>query len=102
LKCNIDVRWYCDDMCTTSKLGDYLYNVCINPALSREEDIVLNFSRVSFVTSCFLQAAVGQAYSKYKPEFIKEHLSITGMSQEDMVTLKRVVDGAKLQFKERV
>lgn len=61
---------------------------------------VLSFHNVSTLTSAFLNAAIGQLYAVYSEEQIKALLKVEEMEPEDAALLKRVVETAKLYFKD--
>ena len=52
------------------------------------------------MTTAFLNTAIGQLYKDFSEDFIKEHLSVEEMSESGLVSLKRVVETAKLYYKD--
>lgn len=80
--------------------GDMLFERILK-ALERGVAVVLDFNNIELITSTFLNAAIGQLYSKYDSPFLKEHLKVENMSQEDLVILKKVVERAKEYFMNR-
>lgn len=77
--------------------GDALYKL-ITQALDEKIKVCLNFSNIELITSTFLNAAIGQLYSKFDSPFLKLHLTVTNLEPEDMVLLKKVVVRAKEYF----
>ena len=85
------------NLCVSSEDGQKLYNHITKRLDSKK--IVLSFSGVTNLTSAFLNAAIGQLYSKFSEEKIKTNLKVMDMEDDDKVILKRVVDRAKEYFK---
>ena len=86
-----------DSICVTDEDGEKVYDV-INDALSDEKKIIISFDGVTDLTSAFLNNAIGQLYGNFNEALIKSKLSVTDMSKNDMVILRRVVDRAKSFF----
>lgn len=63
--------------------------------------VELDFSKIKTIISAFLNAAIGQLYSKYKSDFLNGHLTIAGLSPEDVILLKKVIERAKEYFIDR-
>lgn len=61
---------------------------------------ILSFHNVSTLTSAFLNAAIGQLYGSFSEEQIRCLLKVEEMAPEDAALLKRVVETAKLYFKD--
>lgn len=62
--------------------------------------VTLDFEKVDTILSMFLNSAIAPLYSSYDSDFLKEHLIIKNMSDEDKITLKRVNSRAKQFYKE--
>lgn len=86
-------------LCVASEDGQKVYER-IALALEKERDVTLSFRNVTGLTSAFLNAAVGQLYGVFAEQDIRAHLSVSDMAADDLVLLKRVVDTAKLYFKD--
>lgn len=86
-----------DSICVTDEDGKKVYDV-INDALSNGKKIILSFDGVTDLTSVFLNNAIGQLYGNFDEAFVKSKISVTDMSKNDVVVLKRVVDRAKSFF----
>ena len=54
------------------------------------------------LTAAFLNAAIGQLYGRFNEERIRSLLKVEDMQPDDIALLKRVVDTAKLYFKDPV
>lgn len=86
-----------DSICVTDEDGGKVYDV-IKDALSDEKKIIISFDGVTDLTSAFLNNAIGQLYGNFNEAFIKSKLSVTDMSKNDVVILRRVVERAKSFF----
>lgn len=84
----------------SSNEGDKLFQV-INNYLGKEEHVILDFNGLTLIISAFLNASVGQLYGTYSSEFIKEHLTVIGLSNDDLHLLKKVNDRAKEYFSQK-
>lgn len=78
--------------------GENLHNIIVQ-SLEEKRKVTLDFSEIDMVTSSFLNACIGQLYSKYDSEFIEKNLIVVNLKPESEATLKRVQDWAKNYFK---
>jgi len=85
--------------CVSSEDGQKLYELIVR-AFKEGRPVRLSFQNVEFVISAFLHPAIGQLYGQYDESFIRSHLEISDMTEEDKTTLKRVVEDAKAYFKD--
>ncbi len=85
-------------LCVASSDGQKVYER-LKTALETDRKIVLSFHNVTTLTSAFLNAAIGQLYGTFDEKQIRELLKVEDMEQDDLALLKRVVDNAKLYFK---
>ena len=69
-------------------------------ALTADKKISISFHNVTALTAAFLNAAVGQLYGVFSEEKIRSLLKVENIKQDDLALLKRVVDNAKLYFKD--
>ena len=72
----------------------------ISPLLREGKKLSLSFEQIETLISSFLNAAIGQLYGKFPEEKIRELLSVRDMDAEDLTMLKRVVENAKVYFKD--
>ena len=86
-------------LCVASDDGQKVYDR-IEESLRSGRSVAVSFLNVETLTSAFLNAAVGQLYGTFKEDEIREGLSVEDMDEGDVVTLKRVVNTAKLYFKD--
>lgn len=69
-------------------------------AFKEERPVTLSFYNVTTMTSAFLNTAVGQLYGVFSEEQIRAWLKVQDIQADDLALLKRVVDTAKLYFKD--
>ena len=62
--------------------------------------VELSFQNVDMLTSAFLNTAIGQLYRDFSEKQIRDLLSVTEIANEDKVLLKRVIETAKLYYKD--
>jgi hypothetical protein len=62
--------------------------------------VLLDFQNIEVLTAAFLNTSIGQLYSKYSSEVIKSNLSVENMFPEDVILLKKVVETAKLFYRD--
>ena len=86
-------------LCVASDDGQKVYDR-LNAALEADRDVALSFYNVTTLTSAFLNSAIGQLYRTFSEKQIRSLLKVENMEQDDLALLKRVVDNAKLYFKE--
>ncbi len=87
------------NLAVASEDGQKVFGLLMK-ALQDGRDVQLSFVNIDTLTSAFLNAAIGQLYGTFKEEFIRQHLSVADIAQDDLALLKRVVDGAKAYFKD--
>lgn len=84
----------------SSNDGDLIFEE-LRKALTDGEDIEVDFSGLEIIVSTFLNSAIGQLYGKFSADHVKQHLAVTGLSNEDLLKLKLVVDRAKQYFADK-
>ena len=85
--------------CVASDDGQKVHDR-LDTVLKADCDVILSFRNVTALTAAFLNAAVGQLYGTFNEEKIRSLLKVEDAEQEDLALLKRVVDNAKLYFKD--
>lgn len=91
----------CSKRALTIEDGTLLFDV-IKKHLEHDKKVVLSFNGIELIGNEFLNISIGQLYGVYKEDFIKEHLAIDeNINEEYKELLKRVVDTAKLYYKEK-
>ena len=83
--------------CVEADDGQKVYNLIVK-SFKEKKKVILSFLNVELLTTAFLNTAIGQLYRDFSEDFIKEHLSVVEMSQSGLVSLKRVVETAKLYY----
>ena len=86
-------------LCVASNDGEKVYER-LAAALKADQDVSLSFHNVTALTAAFLNTAIGQLYGKFSEEQIQSLLKVEDTEQDDLALLKRVVDNAKLYFKD--
>ncbi len=86
-------------LCVASGDGQKVYDR-LSTALENERCVVLSFHNITTLTSAFLNSAIGQLYGTFSEEEVRAQLKVEDMEQDDLALLKRVVDNAKLYFKD--
>lgn len=86
-------------LCVASSDGQKVYDR-LKTALTERRHVILSFYNVTTLTSAFLNAAIGQLYGTFSEEQIRTLLKVQDMQADDLALLKRVVDTAKLYFKD--
>ena len=86
-------------LCVSAEDGQRIHDK-IAPLLREGKKVALSFEQVETLISAFLNAAIGQLYGEFPEERIRELLSVRNMDADDLDVLKRVVENAKVYFKE--
>jgi hypothetical protein len=77
--------------------GSQLFYI-MDRLFTESKDVCLDFKDINIIVSTFLNASIGQLYSKYDSAFLKEHLVVVNMTRDDLNILKKVTDRAKEYF----
>lgn len=77
--------------------GDLLFKK-IDNALQNNLTVVLDFQNINLIITAFLNAAIGQLYSKYTSEQLNEKLKLENIKPEDVYLFKKVIETAKDYF----
>lgn len=72
----------------------------IKKAFAENKKVNLSFQNIDFLTTAFLNTAIGQLYKDNSEEYIKKNLTVSDISESGKISLKRVVDTAKLYYKD--
>lgn len=86
-------------LCVAASDGQKVYER-LAAAFKEEQPVILSFHNVTTMTSAFLNTAIGQLYGVFSEEQIRAWLKVQDMQADDLALLKRVVDTAKLYFKD--
>lgn len=79
--------------------GQKVFNL-VKKAFDNRYKVILSFLNIEMLTTAFLNTAVGQLYKDYPEDVIKKYLSVSDISDSGKVSLKRVVDTAKIYYKD--
>ncbi|OFX59212.1 MAG: hypothetical protein A2046_12820 [Bacteroidetes bacterium GWA2_30_7] len=77
--------------------GDLIFKK-IDNALSQSLSVELDFQNINLIITAFLNAAIGQLYSKYNSEQLNEKLKLKNIKPEDVHLFKKVIERAKEYF----
>ena len=88
-----------NSLCVASGDGQKVYDR-VSGALQEGCHVTLSFRNVTTLTAAFLNTAIGQLYGQFKQECIRSLLRVEDIQPDDLALLKRVVDTAKLYFKD--
>ena len=81
----------------SSEDGDKLHSK-ISKALSEKLNVILDFINIEILTTAFLNAAIGQLYSKYSGEELNTKLKFENVFPEDTSLFAKVAKRAKEYF----
>jgi uncharacterized protein YaiI (UPF0178 family) len=84
----------------TSEEGEPIYKLIIE-ALSKDEDVVLDFEGILFLTTAFLNVMIGALYKDYTSEQLQEKLHISHINEDTAARIKKVTDNAKLFYSDQ-
>lgn len=84
--------------CTETEDGQKVYEL-IKKALEEKKKVNISFLNVEMLTTAFLNTAIGQLYNNFTEEIIKNSLSVDNLTPSGAVSLKRVIETAKLYYK---
>jgi len=79
--------------------GQKVYEL-IKKAFDENRKVALSFLNIEMMTTAFLNTAIGQLYKDFSEEKIRVFLSVENISDSGIAILKRVVDTAKLYYKD--
>lgn len=77
--------------------GDAIYQK-IDAAISKNLVVVLDFQNVNLIITAFLNACIGQLYSKYSSEQLNQYLKLEHISPENNHLFVKVIKRAKEYF----
>lgn len=86
-------------ICVEADDGLKVYQV-LKEFLTKNKPVVLSFLNVEMLTSAFLNTAIGLLYKDFSEETIKKTITLEDLQPTDAQLLKRVVEVAKLYYKE--
>jgi transcriptional regulator len=84
-------------LCISAEDGQKVYEKLV-PLLKQGRKVTISFEKVTTIISLFLNAAIGQFYGVFDESRLNDLLSVTGLTDDDLDMLKRVVDNAKRYY----
>jgi hypothetical protein len=86
------------NFCVEAEDGDKVHEL-ITKALNEKVKVEISFLNIDLLTTAFLNSAIGKLYKDFSEDDIKMNLSVKDLSRSGAVSLKRVVETAKLYFR---
>jgi hypothetical protein len=77
--------------------GDQIFQK-IDKAFSNNIKVTLDFQNIELIITAFLNACLGQLYSKYSSEYLNENLKLENIKQEDKFLFNKAIKRAKEYF----
>jgi len=77
--------------------GDAIYQK-IDADISNQLIVVLDFQNINLIITAFLNACIGQLYSKYKSEELNHYLKLENVKNEDTHLFLKAIKIAKEYF----
>jgi len=77
--------------------GDAVFKK-IDAAISHEIQVVLDFQNINLIITAFLNACIGQLYSKYTSEQLTKYLKLENINPENNYLFNKVIKRAKEYF----
>ena len=77
--------------------GDAIFKK-IDAAISNELTVVLDFQNINLIITAFLNACIGQLYSKYTSEQLNKCLKLENIDPENNHLFNKVIKRAKEYF----
>lgn len=87
-----------DNFCTEAEDGQKVFEL-VSKSLKGNQNVLLSFLNVEMLTVAFINTAIGQLYKSFSEDTLKRQLTVTDLSDSGVVLLKRVVDTAKIYYK---
>ncbi len=88
-----------DEYCVEAEEGEKVFKL-IQRSLNEKKYVKVSFLNIKLLTTAFLNSAMGQLYRDFSEETIRQYLSVENLSDSFAVSLKRVVETAKLYYKD--
>jgi uncharacterized protein DUF4325 len=88
------------EIVVSSEDGTLLFKEIVK-ALNENVVVTIDFGKIKIINSIFLNAAIGQLYSKYDSAKLREYLKLANIANGHLATLKKVVERAKQYFKDK-
>lgn len=83
--------------CISAEDGQKVFNK-MESLLKSGKHVTVSFDGVSTLIPLFLNVAIGQLHGLFSEEDVRSMIQVEGLSGDDMLLLKRVVDNAKKYY----
>ena len=80
--------------------GERLFKT-ISAFLEKDFEVVLDFANIETLITTFLNAAIGQLYSKYESPLLRERLRVINLAPEDKERMIKTIKRAKEYFENK-
>lgn len=80
--------------------GKPIYDL-IQEAISKKEDVILDFAEIELMTTAFLNVAIGNLYRDNSSDTLKQYLKLVNVSPENARRIKKVTDTAKQFYSDK-
>jgi Icc-related predicted phosphoesterase len=100
---NIEINIYSivgNSICVDAEDGDKVFEA-IKVNIEKGNLVTISFLNVEMLTSAFLNTAIGKLYGVFEEELLKKSLSTKDIAEDDKLLLKRVIDTAKLFYRDK-
>jgi len=84
-------------LCISADDGQKIFDK-VQLLLNEGNQVVISFEHVTMMVSLFLNVAIGQLYSTFSEEEIRNNLNVKGLDDDDKELLKKVVENAKKYY----
>jgi hypothetical protein len=81
----------------TPSAGELLYEKILSN-LKQHVETYIDFENIGYLTSAFLNAAIGQLYKSYSREDLNHYLHVLNLSDNDLKIFKKVTNRARHFF----
>ena len=88
-----------NSFCVDATDGEAVF-ATLSKAVQQNQPVELSFQNVDMLTSAFLNTAIGQLYRDFSEKQIRVLLWVLEIANDDIVLLKRVIETAKLYYKD--
>ncbi|MDD3877051.1 MAG: STAS-like domain-containing protein [Bacteroidales bacterium] len=85
------------NIAVTQQSGQLVFNK-IDKILSLGLKVKIDFTNIEVITPAFLNAAIGQLYSKYASNELQEKIELQNVLPEDVGFFQKVINNAKVYF----
>lgn len=84
-------------LCISAEDGQKVFEKIV-VLLRQGKQVNISFEQVTMIISLFLNAAIGQLYNEFNEDELKSRLTVSGLADDDLAMLKRVLDNARRYY----